>query len=207
MPSRLTSIFPTTALLLGLLLPQGGTGQEGPGIRELISGHWAANDDLSQNTDDRVEEAIEAAGGRVPRRGWFSRPEEDRYRGGPADQELYDRISYDDVLTITYDEPEFVFEYADNYRRVFHTDGRRRSTGVNDYFESGGTDFSFGNWTGDQLIVEARPRDGGYTLETYSLEAGGQRLRVEMDLQPFVFGAPNTLTRVYDQVNPSPPAD
>ena len=132
----------------------------------------------------------------------MQRKVEDRYRGGPAEQELYDRISYDDVLTISYDNPEMVFEYADSYRRVFHTDGRRRSTGVNDYFESGGADFSFGNWNGQQLIVEARPRDGGYTLETYTLEAQGSRLRIEMTLQPFVFGAPINLVRVFDRLTP-----
>jgi hypothetical protein len=168
--------------------------------RGLISGHWVINDELSDNTDDQVEEAIKAAGGRVQRRGLFAKKVEDRYRGGPADQELYDRLSYDDVLTITYDDPEIVFEYADNFRRVFHTDGRRRSTGVNDYFESGGVDYTFGNWNGQELLVEGRPRDGGYTLESYTLEAQGQRLRIEMTLQPFVFGAPINLVRIFDRM-------
>jgi len=171
-------------------------------IRAAIAGHWVINDDLSDNTDEQVEAAIRAAGGKVARRRWFSKPEEDRYRGGPADQELYDRISYDDVLTISHNPPELVFEYADNYRRRFHTDGRRRTTGVSDYFDSGGVDFSFGNWSGNQLIVEARPRDGGYTLETYSLEDQGQRLRVVMTLEPFVFGSPIALVRIFDRASP-----
>ncbi|MCB1669655.1 MAG: hypothetical protein R3F41_07385 [Gammaproteobacteria bacterium] len=173
-----------------------------PDPRQEISGYWVINDELSDNTDDQVEEAIRAAGGKVQRRSWFSKREEDRYRGGPADQELYDRVSYDDVLTIQYDAPEFVFEYADNYRRVFHTDGRKRSTGASDYYESGGEDFSFGNWNGSELIVEGRPRDGGYTLESYTLEQQGQRLRVVMTLEPFVFGGPIHLTRVYDRASP-----
>jgi len=172
---------------------------ETAGAKELIIGYWVINDELSDNTDDQVEEAIKAAGGRVERRSFFAKKVEDRYRGGPADQELYDRLSYDDVLTISYNDPEMVFEYADNFRRVFHTDGRRRSTGVNDYFDSGGADFSFGNWNGEQLLVEGRPRDGGYTLETYTLEAQGQRLRIEMTLEPFVFGAPINLVRVFDR--------
>jgi hypothetical protein len=198
---------PSTIVLLSLLAslfwPAAGLAQQSAELdpRVLIAGHWVINEDLSQNTDERVEAAIRAAGGRVQRRGWFSKPVEDRYRGGPADQELYDRISYDDVLTISYAEPEFVFEYADGFRRVFHTDGRRRTTGVNDFFESGGRDFSFGNWSGAQLIVEARPRDGGYILETYSLEEQGRRLRVEMTLEPYVFGAPITLVRVYDRTS------
>lgn len=199
--------YPKTLLLsflpflAGILLASSALAQDSGSadIRVLISGHWVINDDLSDNTDEQVEEAIKAAGGKVQRRGLFARKVEDRYRGGPPDQELYDRVSYDDVLTITHNEPEMVFEYADNYRRVFHTDGRRRSTGVNDYFESGGADFSFGNWTGQQLIVEARPRDGGYSLETYTLEQQGQRLRLEVTLQPFVFGAPVSIVRIFDR--------
>ncbi len=189
------------AMAVMLCLPQYLPAQEvaAPHPRLAINGHWVINEELSDNTDDQVEEAIRAAGGQVQRRGWFSKPEKDRYRGGPADQELYDRISYDDVLTVRYDEPQAVFEYADGYRRVFHTDGRRRSTGVSDYFEAGGEDFSFGNWNDSELIVEGRPRDGGYTLETYTLEEQGQRLRVEMTLEPFVFGGPIHLVRVYDR--------
>jgi hypothetical protein len=191
-------------LTILLWLPFYGVAQEatGPDLGLSLSGYWVINEELSDNTDDQVEEAIRAAGGKVPRRSWFSKPEEDRYRGGPPDQELYDRLSYDDVLTISYQEPEFVFEYADGYRRVFHTDGRRRTTGASDYFDQGGEDFSFGNWSGASLKVEARPQDGGFTLESYVIEAEGQRLRVEMTLQPFVFGAPISLVRVYDRSTP-----
>lgn len=189
-----------TLLILGAWVPDSNAQTTGTiDAKALISGYWVINDELSDNTDDQVEEAIKAAGGRVPRRGLFARKVEDRYRGGPADQELYDRVSYDDVLSIRYNDPEIVFEYADGFRRVFHTDGRRRSTGVNDYFESGGADYSFGNWNGQQFLVEGRPRDGGYTLETYTLEEQGQRLRIEMTIQPFVFGAPINLVRVFDR--------
>ena len=161
-------------------------------IGSLIVGHWVINEELSDNTDDRVEAAIKAAGGKVKRR-WFKKREEDIYRGGPAEQELYDRISYDDVLRIAYDEPEFRFEYDDNYVRVFHTDGRRRSSAANDFYNRGSQDFSFGNFDGDSRLVEARPRDGGFTLETYTLQAGG--------IQPNSFGAAIILTRVYDRAD------
>lgn len=169
-------------------------------IRSLIVGSWVINEELSDNTDDRVEAAIKAAGGKVRRR-WFRKREEDYYRGGPAEQELYDRISYDDVLRIEYDEPEFRFEYADNYVRIFHTDGRRRSSAANDFYSRGAEDFSFGNWEGNSLLVEARPRDDGFTLETYTLQAGGSQLLVKMQIQPNSFGEPIELTRVYDRAD------
>lgn len=166
-------------------------------VRTAISGTWIVNDKLSDNTDDQVEAAIKEAGGKASR-GWFNR-KKDFYRGGPAEQELYDRISYDRELTISFEDPEFRFQYADNFTRVFHTDGRKRVTTANSFFAEGGEDFSFANFDGDTLIVEARPRDGGFTLETYSLQANGQQLRVVMVIEPNAFGAAINLVRVYDR--------
>ena len=163
-----------------------------------LQGHWQLNETLSQNTDDQVEAAIKAAGGKVERRWFRSRPQ-DYYRGGPEEQEMYDRISYDRVLTIRYAAPEFQLEYADGFTRVLYTDGRSRSTGVNDYFRQGGADFSFGSWDGEHLFIEGRPRDGGYTEEIYSLEENGQRLRVELEIKPQNFAAAISLVRVYDR--------
>lgn len=171
-------------------------------VQSLIVGHWVINEELSDNTDDQVEAAIKAGGGKVSRR-WFRKRAEDFYRGGPEEQELYDRISYDDVLTIRYGDAdsELQFEYADNYIRVFHTDGRRRSSAANDFYSSGGADFSFGNWDLNALLVEARPRDEGFTLETYSLQAQGSQLVVEMQIQPGSFAAEISLKRVYDRAD------
>ena len=166
-------------------------------IRQGITGQWLINDELSDDTDDQVEEAIEAGGGRGGR-GLFNN-REDFYRGGPPEHELYDRLSYDDVLTISYAEPEFVFIYEDDYERVFHTDGRRRRTTAADFYNEGGSDWSFGHWEEESLIVEGRPRDGGFTLETYTLLAGGNRLRIDMIIQPNSFGEPITLMRIYDR--------
>ena len=189
-------------LLMGVSIFSFAAAQENsaPAIGSLIVGNWVINEELSDNTDDRVEAAIKEAGGKIKRR-WFRKREEDFYRGGPAEQELYDRISYDDVLRIAYDEPQFRFEYADNYVRVFHTDGRRRSSAANDFYNRGSQDFSFGNFDGDSLLVEARPRDDGFTLETYTLQAGGNQLVVKMQIQPNSFGAAIILTRVYDRAD------
>ena len=167
-------------------------------IQVNIVGRWLINDDLSDDTDDQVEEAIEAAGGEGGR-GFFNR-KEDFYRGGPPEQELYDRLSYDDVLNIEYSDPEIRFTYEDNYIRIFHTDGRRRRSTANDFFEVGGTDWSEGGFEKETLVVEARPRDGGYTIETYSLVNGVDRLRIEMIIQPLSFGEPIELVRYFDRM-------
>lgn len=192
---------PVRALLMSLVLAGVvGTGplhaQEHP-----LVGSWVINEELSDDPDEAVEAAIIEAGGRVQRK-WFGREEKERYRGGPAEQELYDRVTYDLILRIDYTEPEFWFGYADGYQRVFHSDGRTRSVGANDHYSSGGEDFSFAAWEGETLIVEARPRDGGFTMETYTLEENNNRLRVALEIRPANFGATIRLERVYDRQQP-----
>ena len=167
---------------------------------EAFNGSWLINESLSDNTDDAVEAAIKEAGGKVKRRFLRKRPE-DFYRGGPPEQELYDRISYDDVLFIAIAEPELRFEYADNFVRLFHNDGRRRRTTANSFYEEGAEDFSFANWNGNALVVESRPRDGGFTLETYTLIEDGARLRIEMQIEPDSFGAAVELVRIFDRAS------
>ncbi len=173
------------------------TAQTSPFGAEL-QGSWVINDDLSDNTDDQVEEAIEAGGGKGGR-GLFNR-QEDFYRGGPPEHELYDRISYDDVMQIEFEAPEFRFTYEDGYRRIFHTDGRRRRASANDFYSEGGEDWSSGLLENNSLVVEARPRDGGFTIETYTLENNGARLRIEMLIQPDSFREPIELVRFFDRV-------
>ena len=168
-------------------------------IRTYLSGRWVINDELSDNTDDQVEEAIEAGGGKRGR-GFFNR-QEDFYRGGPPEHELYDRISYDDVLTIEVNEPELRFTYADNFQRVFHSDGRRRRASASGFYNEGGTDFSSGLFEVNSLVVEGRPRDGGFTIEIYTLESDGDRLRIEMTIQPDSFREPIELVRYFDRAD------
>ncbi|MFT6055780.1 MAG: hypothetical protein ACJAY7_001997 [Pseudohongiellaceae bacterium] len=167
---------------------------------EMLVGHWVINEELSDNTDKQVEAAIKEAGGKVKKR-WFAKAEDDFYRGGPAEQELYDRISYDDVLTISIEGVQCRFEYADNFTRVFHTDGRKRQSSANSFYSEGGEDFSLSRWESQNLIVEARPRDGGFTLETYTLSDHGNTLTIAMQIEPLSFGAAINLVRVFNRAS------
>lgn len=167
---------------------------------EMLVGHWVINEELSDNTDKQVEAAIKEAGGKVKRR-WFAKAEDDFYRGGPAEQELYDRISYDDVLTISIDGVQCRFEYADNFIRVFYTDGRRRQSSANSFYSEGSEDFSLSRWESQNLVVEARPRDGGFTLENYSLSDDGNTLTITMQIEPLSFGAAINLVRVFNRAS------
>lgn len=183
---------------LFLWVPTALMAQENP-LAEKLVGKWVINDDLSDNTDEQVEKAIKAGGGKVKRR-WFASRDDDYYRGGPPEQELYDRISYDDELSITNVGVEFRFEYADDYVRIFHSDGRRRQSSANDFYSEGGQDFSLANWDGNELVVEGRPRDGGFTIENYFVSSDGQQLTIEMLIQPQSFREPVKLTRVFSRV-------
>jgi hypothetical protein len=163
-----------------------------------LEGSWRINEALSDDPDEAVETAIKAAGGKVERQ-WFGKKEKGRYRGGPAEHELYDRLSYDEELRIALDDPEVWMGYADGFERIFHTDGRSQSVGASQHYENGGQDFSLGEWEGEVLVVEGRPRDGGFTMETYTLEEGGTRLRVDLEIRPLSFGATIRMVRVYDR--------
>ena len=162
-----------------------------------IEGRWILNPDLSDNTDKEVARVLRAMGQKVSRC-WLN-CEEDRFRGGPEEQELYDRLSYDKTLTIELGEPEYRFIYDDNYQRPVYTDGRSQSVSLAGLDEV--DDFSMAHWEQNRLLVEARPRDGGFANEIYSLINQGSQLRVELYIQPKAFTEPIELTRIYDRLN------
>ncbi len=189
--NRFTNII---SLFLSLLV-LGGSFSLKAQERQAFAGEWVINSELSDDTDKQVEQALRAMGQKIDRC-WFG-CEEDRYRGGPVEQELYDHLSYDKTLQITLGEPEYVFTYDDGFRRSVYTDGRSQSVSLTGLDEV--EDFSMAHWEGSQLMVEARPRDGGFANETYSLINNGTQLRVVMYIEPGSFTEPVTLTRVYDR--------
>ena len=191
-------LAPLRALLMLLALTTAFVGTSLQAQDHPLEGSWRINEALSDDPDEAVETAIKAAGGKVERQ-WFGKKEKGRYRGGPAEHELYDRLSYDEELRIALDDPEVWMGYADGFERIFHTDGRSQSVGASQHYENGGQDFSLGDWEGDVLVVEGRPRDGGFTIETYTLEEGGARLRVDLEIRPLSFGATIRMVRVYDR--------
>lgn len=161
-----------------------------------LAGTWLINEDLSEVTDDKVELAIIAAGGEATK-GFFNRSRE-FYRGGPVEQEMYDFISYELSLDITIEQDEYTFKYGEFIRPVY-LDNRGNSVSLSGIYEV--KDFSFAHWENNILIVEGRPRDGGFTDERYSLSDDDLQLTVELFIQPRFFGAAIEITRVYDRVS------
>ena len=158
-----------------------------------FNGLWVIDEAASDDTDRQVEISIKEVGGKLPRTGKRGKG---RYRGGPEDQELYDHIAYDDVLRIKQDEPEFKLGYPEGFERVFYSDNRSRSISIRDTQED--RDYSFAAWEGSKLVVQTRPRDGGWIIETFSLQGEGQVLKVEMEMKPSSFLAPIKITRIFN---------
>ena len=165
-------------------------------VRPDITGSWILNQELSDDTDRQVEKAIKAGGGKIKRSGKRGKG---RHRGGPADQELYDHISYDEALHIHSRSPEYRLVYDDDFQRVFYSDGRGRVASASGSATGERQDFSFAYWEDHILVVESRPRDGGTISENYSLDAGTGQLRVELLLQPLSFLEPINIVRIYDR--------
>ncbi len=162
-----------------------------------LTGRWTVNTKLSDDTDDQVEDALRRAGEKITR-SWFNRDKE-FYRGGPVEQELYDRLSYDTVLAIDPVGDHFRFTYADDFSREVFTDDRSRAVSLTglDAVE----DFSLGHVEDDRFVIETQPRDGGVIYETYRLLDQGLRLEVQLELQPSSFTESITLRRVYDRTD------
>ncbi|MBI1731557.1 MAG: hypothetical protein HYR49_02150 [Gammaproteobacteria bacterium] len=161
-----------------------------------LSGTWVLNLELSDDPDRQIEKSIRAAGGRPDSGGRRGR---ERYRGGPADQEIYDHLIYDGTVRIVQNGAEVHIAYGSGFERRFFTDGRSRTVSASGSGSGDGLDFSFGAWSGPTLHVEAKPRDGGWTRESYTLEPGGNRLRAEMEMKPLLFPAVVQVRLIYDR--------
>ncbi|MGI9229794.1 MAG: hypothetical protein ACR2P9_08050 [Gammaproteobacteria bacterium] len=178
-------------LLCGIIISPGYAGDDDN--RAAFNGIWIWNEKLSDNADKQVARAIIAAGGKLKKnknKGKY------KYKGGPANHAMYNHITYDEVFHFHYAAPKVRIAYLDNYTREFYADGRGRSASA-----TGGKvrDFSFADWDEDVLYVEARPRDGGKTYETYTLIDDGARLQVKMEIRPLSFGASVRITRIFDR--------
>ncbi len=186
-----------TILLLVLMYISHTSMAQAPPIRPDYSGNWQINLKLSDDTDKRVEESIRAAGGRPDSGGKRGKG---RYKGGPPEQALYDHISYDETLMFEQNEPAFRLIYADGFERVFYSDNRKRVVSASGTATFDKQDFSFASWDGDKLLVESRPRDGGWINETFEILTVSGQLRVTLELKPSSFGEPINIVRIYDRL-------
>ena len=163
---------------------------------DQFNGRWLINEELSDDTDAQVEKSILASGGQLPKTG---KKGKGRYKGGPKEQEIYDHISYDETLEFDYSTPKFQLEYEEGFERIFYSDNRKRVISASGTVSGDSQDYSFASWDENQLLVESRPRDSGWILETYELDPVTLQLRISLELKPSSFSEPILITRVYDR--------
>ena len=183
-------------LYIILLLLLAGSPSRAADNHAIFNGSWIINGKLSDDTDHQVEVSIRESGGKPDSGGKRGKG---RYKGGPPEQALYDHLSYDEILEFNYNEPEFRLVYADGFERVFYSDNRKRVVSASGMAASDKQDASFATWDGDRLLVESRPRDGGWINETYELIPETGQLRVTLEAKPSSFGDPINIIRIYER--------
>jgi hypothetical protein len=161
-----------------------------------LGGTWVLNAELSDDTDEVIEKSIRKAGGRPDSGGKRGKG---RYKGGPPEQEIYDHLAYDETLAIVQSGAQISITYDGQFNRTFFTDGRGRTVSASGMSSGDRKDFSFGAWSGSVLNVEAKPRDGGWTREVYTVSADGRQLHVHHTLKPLLFPVVIELNRYFDR--------
>lgn len=169
---------------------------DSPAVNPDLSGAWVLNRKLSDDPDREIERAIRDVGGRPDADGKRGRG---RYKGGPREQEIYDHLIYDETLRIAENGAEIRMIYAEGFERQFFTDGRSRTVSASGSSSGDAQDFSFSAWVGQTLNVEAKPRDGGWTQESYTLDPVTKQLRVLLKLKPLLFPAVVEVELVYER--------
>lgn len=165
-----------------------------------LNGDWVLNADASDDPDKKIERIVRKDGGKIRLPPGADRRARGRYRGGPDDEALYDRLTYEQRMSVAIDGDNFMFRYADGAERRFSTTRTTRSQSASGSRAEDNVDFSFAYWDGPKLLVESRPRDNGWILETYRvLEKTGQ-LELLLDLNPVRFGHRIELKLIFDRV-------
>lgn len=190
------------AIVLAVALLTPGALAETGSLPADLTGTWVLNIEESDDPDRQIEKAIRSVGGRADSDGKRGRG---RYKGGPKEQEIFDHLLYDEKIQIARNGPEIHIIYLDGFERRFFTDGRGRTVSASGSSSGDGQDFSFGGWNGNTLNVEAKPRDGGWTRESYTLDATGNRIMVHLTLKPLLFPVEVEANLVYDRAGTTPP--
>ena len=149
-----------------------------------FTGTWRLNRELSDNPQEKVKEAIGKKGGRLG-----------KVMGGRVAQDrMKDIASAAELLRITHNDPEFQVSGNNNLMRRLYTDGRK----VNNTTPKGESIETTARWQGSQLVVVTQRTNGGKLTQTYSLERGGRRMNVFMQITGQRLDRPIEMRFVYD---------
>jgi len=174
-----------------------------------MAGRWVFDPEASDDVDKMVAKAIRKSGGRIKLPEGVGRNDYARFRGGPQDQELYDRLAYDRVFTLRLEDKTLHLAHYEEagseapfVRQIGTTRGGRVASATGSAADDR-RDYSFAYWDGATLAIETRVRDGGFALERYRLLAG-DRMEVFLRLEPLKFPAALEIVREFERAPADP---
>ena len=154
--------------------------------RPNFTGTWRLNRELSDKPQEKLKEAAGKRGalGRIMR--------------GRAQDKLQDRLKniegFGESLKIAHNDPEFQVTGNNDFSRRIFTDGRK----VNVTTQKGESVETTAQWRGSQLVVVTQRANGGKLTQTYSLEEGGERMFVLIQIAGQRLDRPIEMRFVYD---------
>lgn len=175
------AIYKSVPLLLLLATSLGLTALAGTGPD--LNGVWKLNQNESDNTREKIEQAIGKKKGR------FGGIKQKRM------SEVLENVQAPETLQITQQGPHITITGRDGRVRTVYTDGRSQQiqTKRGKAVEMNATQRP------GQIVIETRT-DGrsGKIIETYALAANGRKLDVTLQIESERLSQPLVIRRVYD---------
>ncbi len=187
-----------------------------------ISGTWSLNEQLSENFQEKIKEAMKSArsgrgrpdgvsgaSGKGGNRegGGRGRPAgaEGSSRGGgnrreEMQRELENLSLFADKFQISQNEPEIIISFLDKEQRTIHTDGRGITVTASGYTSNPMGPYIAG-WNNEkQLVIETTNSSGIKIEERFTLSPDRQQLHTRVSIELPKLDKPVEIVRVYDLV-------
>jgi hypothetical protein len=176
------AIRQAVSLVLLLATSFGGIAISGSGSD--FNGTWKLNRAESDNTKEKIEQAIGKKRG-----GMFGGMRQKRI------SEALENVQAPETLKITQEGSQITITRSDGRARTLYTDGRSQQFKT----QKGKTIEMNATQRPGQIVIETRAegRSGGFT-ETYALAANGRKLNVTLRVEGERLSQPIVIRRVYD---------
>jgi hypothetical protein len=160
--------------------PQTGKAAERPNF----SGTWRLNRELSDKPEEKLKESIGQKGGIRGR----------IISGRIGQGQMKEKAAIAEVLKIEHNDPEIQVTRDNNRSLRLFTDGRK----VEVKTPRGESAETTARWQGSQLVVVGQGANGRTLTQTYTMDPGGQRIKVVMRIADQRLERPIEFRLVYD---------
>jgi hypothetical protein len=175
------AINQAVSLVLLLVTSLGGMALSGSGAD--FNGTWKLNQDESDNTKEKIEQAI------GKKRGMLGGMRQKRI------SEALENVQAPETLKITQQGSQITITRSDGRSRTVYTDGRSQQFKT----QKGKTIEMSATQRPEQIVIETRTEGrNGRFVETYALAANGRKLNVTLRVEGERLSEPIVIRRVYD---------